>query len=87
MKKSGKSYFSKKFTSPKKNCTEKKNSKCSGHQTHFFVPKEKYIFFGYFDLTASQAPLPPPHLKFGTPPTINFSDVSDDFEQKKFLDL
>ena len=44
--------------------------------------KTPTLGIGYFDLTASQAYL---LLKLGSPPEINFFEVSDDLEQKKSI--
>ena len=57
---------------------------CESHIRRYAILE--YLLFallrpGYFDLTASQAP--PPYQKW-TPPKIDFFDVSDDFEEKKF---
>ena len=42
--------------------------------------KTHTLGIGYFDLTASQANL---LLKLGSPPEIDFFELSDDLEQKK----
>ena len=42
--------------------------------------KPHTLGIGYFDLTASQANL---LLKLGSPPEIDFFELSDDLEQKK----